>query len=63
VVSDGPTSERQNLPAHTVRTTTPTGVAYHSTAPPLLPGRGSTEGAAHGQPSALERHLERLLAA
>ena len=63
VLSDGPSPERQHLPAHAVRTTTPTGVAYHSTAPPLLTGQRLTGGAAHELPSALERHLEQLLAA
>jgi hypothetical protein len=44
-------------PGHTVRTTTPTGHSYDSTAPPLLPARvraGPTV-------SALESHYEALL--
>jgi hypothetical protein len=57
----GPSPAEPHAPPHMVRSTTPTGHAYDSTAPPVLPTRAAT-----GQPaaaSALEHHLERLLAA
>lgn len=60
-VRHGPSPAEPHAPPHTVRTTTPTGHAYDSTAPPVLPtraARGPTAAA-----SALERHLEQLLAA
>jgi hypothetical protein len=37
----GPTVARPHAPPHRVRTTTPTGHAYDSTAPPVLPTRGA----------------------
>ncbi|MFC5984656.1 hypothetical protein [Knoellia sp. p5-6-4] len=36
----GPTAADPHAPPHRVRTTTPTGHTYDSTAPPLLPTRG-----------------------
>jgi hypothetical protein len=57
----GPSPAEPNAPPHTVRTSTPTGHAYDSTAPPVLPTRAAT-----GPPaavSALEHHLEQLVAA
>jgi hypothetical protein len=44
-------------PRHTVRTTTPTGHSYDSTAPPLLPARVR----AGPRVSALERHYDAML--
>lgn len=57
----GPSPAEPHAPPHTVRTTTPTGHAYDSTAPPVLPTRAATGPPAAA--SALERHLEQLLAA
>ena len=44
-------------PGHTVRTTTPTGHSYDSTAPPLLPSRVRSRTTA----SALENYYTALL--
>ena len=57
----GPSPAEPHAPPHTVRTTTPTGHTYDSTAPPVLPTRAATGPPAAA--SALERHLEQLLAA
>jgi 5-methylcytosine-specific restriction endonuclease McrA len=57
----GPSPDEPHAPPHTVRTTTPTGHAYDSTAPPVLPTRAATGPPAAA--SALEHHLEQLLAA
>lgn len=60
-VRHGPSPAEPHAPPHRVRTTTPTGHAYDSTAPPVLPTRAATGPPATA--SALERHLEQLLAA
>ena len=52
----GPSPGDPQAPPHTVRTTTPTGHAYDSTAPPLLPTRRGD------RPSTLERHILHQLA-
>ncbi|WP_245735938.1 hypothetical protein [Pedococcus cremeus] len=39
-VEPGPSPSHPHAPAHRVRTSTPTGHTYDSTAPPLLPTRG-----------------------
>ena len=57
----GPSPADPHAPPHTVRTTTPTGHAYDSTAPPVLPTRAATGPPAAA--SALEHHLEQLLVA
>jgi hypothetical protein len=67
VISAGPRGTDPRAPAHTVRTTTPTGHTYLSTAPPLLasrirgrpPGHQDTGSSA----SVLESHLAELIAA
>ena len=48
-------------PGHTVRTTTPTGHTYDSTAPPLLPGRVRARALVRPVISALESRYEALL--
>ena len=57
----GPSPADPHAPPHTVRTTTPTGHSYDSTAPPVLPTRAATGPPAAA--SALEHHLEQLLIA
>lgn len=62
----GPSPGEPHAPPHTVRTTTPTGHGYDSTAPPILPTRGGAprSPAAFGIGcSTLEAHYDRLLAA
>lgn len=69
----GPSPAEPNAPPHTVRTTTPTGHTYDSTAPPILPTRTraaldpprlATAPPHRGASvSVLEQHLERQLEA
>lgn len=67
VVSAGPSGTDPQAPAHTVRTTTPTGRTYLSTAPPVLAsrirGRPPGHQDAGSSASVLESHLAALLAA
>lgn len=67
VVSAGPSGTDPQAPAHTVRTTTPTGRTYLSTAPPVLEsrirGRPPGHQDAGSNASVLENHLAALLAA
>jgi hypothetical protein len=67
VISAGPRGTDPRAPAHTVRTTTPTGHTYLSTAPPLLASRIRGRPAWHqdtgSSASALESHLAQLIAA
>ena len=67
VVSAGPSGADPRAPAHTVRTTTPTGHTYLSTAPPVLASRIRGRPAEHPETgsgaSVLESHLAELIAA
>lgn len=66
-ISAGPSGTDLQAPAHTVRTTTPTGRTYLSTAPPVLAsrirGRPPGHQDAGSSASVLESHLAALLAA
>ena len=67
VVSAGPSGTDPRAPAHTVRTTAPTGHTYLSTAPPVLAsGSGGDRPSIRKPgpaPSVLESHLAELIAA
>ena len=52
----GPTAADPHAPPHRVRTTTPTGRTYDSTAPPLLPTRPAPTRRAHGPAPGRQRH-------
>ena len=66
-ISAGSSATDPRAPAHTVRTTTPTGHTYLSTAPPVLASRIRGRPAGHqdtgSSASVLESHLAELIAA